>query len=66
MLLAQRQYVSDFDYEFPYREWSVCRQPFRIAGWRFAMGENLGVDDEGCGRLQFELPFSRHSAALAR
>ena len=33
--------------------------PFRVAGWRCGMDEDfitLEVEEEGCGRLQFELP----------
>src|SRR5678815_411484 len=45
--------------DFRTKSGSVCRQPFRVAGWRCAMDEDfitLEVEEEGRGRLQFELP----------
>ena len=45
--------------DFGTRTGSVCGQPFRVADWRCAMGEDfitVEVDDHGFGRLQFELP----------
>ena len=47
---------------------SVCRQPLRVADWRCAVDEDfitLEVEEEGCGRLQFELPLDITDAELA-